>query len=63
MKIFVIDDDQNQRENLSGFLEEIGHDVKSCASGDTCIEYIQHEFVDLIITDFRMPGLSGMDIL
>jgi two-component system NtrC family response regulator len=63
MKIFVIDDDQNQRENLSEYLQELGHQVKSCATGDQCIETIKNDYVDLIITDFRMPGLSGIDIL
>lgn len=63
MKIFVIDDDKNQRENLGGYLQDIGHKVKICESGDYCLDFIQKEYVDLIITDFRMPGLSGLDIL
>ena len=63
MKIFVIDDDKNQRENLGGFLEDIGHKVHICDSGDNCLQYLEKEYVDLIITDFRMPGMSGMDIL
>jgi len=63
VKIFVIDDDKNQRENLGGYLQDIGHKVKICESGDYCLDFIQKEYVDLIITDFRMPGLSGLDIL
>jgi len=63
MKIFVIDDDKSQRENLSGHLEDIGHEIKNCSSGNECLEYIKKEFVDLIITDFRMPGLSGLEVL
>ncbi|MBN2282012.1 MAG: sigma-54-dependent Fis family transcriptional regulator [Candidatus Marinimicrobia bacterium] len=63
MKIVVIDDDKNQRENLGGFLQDIGHKVHICDSGDNCIKFIEQEYVDLIITDFRMPGMSGLDIL
>lgn len=63
MKIFVIDDDKSQRENLGGYLEDIGHTVQVCDSGDKCLQFIEKEYVDLIITDFRMPGLSGLDIL
>ncbi|MDZ7723782.1 MAG: sigma-54 dependent transcriptional regulator [candidate division KSB1 bacterium] len=61
--ILVVDDEAVQRETLSGFLENQGHQVLTAVNGEKAIETVQAETVDLVITDMRMPGLSGLDLL
>ncbi len=63
LNIAVIDDDQSQREILSGFLQKLGCKVYSCANGETCLQILQKQCLDVVITDFRMPGMDGMAVL
>ena len=63
LSVIVIDDDKSQREVLSGFIQDLGCKVQACDSGTSCIEYINNNYVDLVITDFRMPELNGLQVL
>lgn len=63
LSIFVIDDDKSQREVLQGFLTDIGCKVETFENGRDCLERIQEAKVDVVITDYRMPGLSGIETL
>lgn len=61
--ILVIDDEKNIREGLQIALEDEGYDVIIAANGTEGLDRALHEEVDLIITDLRMPGVSGKEIL
>lgn len=63
LNVAVIDDDQSQREILSDFLQKLGCKVYSCANGETCLQILQKQSLDVVITDFRMPGMDGMSVL
>ena len=61
--ILVIDDEEAQREALAGYLEKQGYQVLTADSGKAGIEVLGRQPADLILTDFRMPGLDGMGVL
>ena len=60
-KILVADDEQNLRRVLVALLRRDGHDVVQAANGLEAIERLAD--VDVVITDLRMPGADGMDVL
>jgi DNA-binding NtrC family response regulator len=61
--IVVADDERLQRETLSDVLREAGHTVLEASNGTEAINHVQFQPVDLVITDFRMPDISGQDVL
>lgn len=62
-KVLVVDDDAVIREGLRRILEEQGYGVESFASGYQAIERMQHENFGLVITDLKMPGMNGLEVL
>ena len=61
--ILVVDDELSMREFLTIFLEKLGHSVISAANGEKAMVMAQEHPVDLVISDIRMPGMSGLDLL
>ena len=61
--LLVIDDEINIREGLAADFEMDGYDVKIAANGDEGLEFLSKGDIDLVITDLRMPGTSGEDVL
>ena len=61
--LLVIDDEKNIREGLAADFEMEGYDVKIAANGDEGLEFLSKGDIDLVITDLRMPGTSGEDVL
>jgi len=51
------------RTVLSDFLGSRGYNVRAAGSGTDGLEAFQHEAFDAVVTDMKMPGLSGMDLL
>lgn len=62
-RILIIDDDEEMRSLLKDFLEEEGFETDSAGNGVDAFQKVDREPFDLIITDVRMPGLTGLDIL
>ena len=62
-KILIVDDQRNMRTTLVMMLRGSGHDVEEAAEGDTACEKIATEAYDLVITDLRMGGTTGIDVL
>lgn len=62
-KILVIDDDQSIRKTLTSYLKKHGYEVLSAENGTTGIEIVKSELPDLVITDIRMPGADGFEVL
>jgi DNA-binding NtrC family response regulator len=61
-KILVIDDDESTRESLFTYLEDIGYDVREADNGLKALEIIKNYFPDLIISDIKMQGLTGIEL-
>jgi two-component system response regulator PilR (NtrC family) len=62
-KILVIDDEQSMRDFLSIMLKKEGHDVVAAENGTDALKAVQTEIFDLVISDVKMPGLNGIDVL
>lgn len=61
--ILVVDDELSMREFLSIFLEKQGYRVATAADGEKALKMAQEEHFDLAISDIRMPGLNGLELL
>lgn len=62
-KILVIDDDQSIRKTLTGYLKKQNYEVLSADNGLEGIKITKNELPDLVITDIRMPGADGFEVL
>ncbi len=62
-RILIVDDEPAQREMAGGFLRKQGFQVALAGSGPEALELLRREPVDLLLTDHRMPGMSGHDLL
>jgi DNA-binding NtrC family response regulator len=63
IRILVVDDEASQRELVSGYLKKQGFEVFTAAGGESALELFRQAPMELILTDQRMPGLSGLDLL
>ncbi len=61
--LLIIDDEQAQRESLAGFLAKKGYQIQQAAFAQEAIEIVQRMPVDLLLTDLRMPGMDGRELL
>jgi DNA-binding NtrC family response regulator len=62
-RILVVDDEPAQREMVSGFLKKQGFDVSTAESGAKAVQLFRQDSIDLILTDQKMPNMSGSDLL
>jgi two-component system NtrC family response regulator len=62
-KILVADDELAQRELVGGFLRKQGFEVAEAPDGSAALERFRKEPFDLILTDQKMSGLSGLELL
>jgi two-component system response regulator PilR (NtrC family) len=62
-KILVVDDDQGMREFMEIMLVQEGYDVTSIGEPVKAIDLCRKNAFDLIITDLKMPKISGLDFL
>ena len=61
--LLVIDDEKNQLDLLTGYLRKKGANVYSASSGNDGIETVKNKSIDIIISDFRMPDKTGIEVL
>src|SRR6188768_3192070 len=61
--ILVVDDEKNQREILETILSSEGYDVTTASSGEAAMKFVESRRFDLVLTDFKMTGMSGLDLL
>ncbi len=62
-RIQIIEDDEEMRSLLKDFLREEGYEAEAVSNGSETLRKLDKTLYDLIITDIRMPGLTGLDIL
>ncbi len=62
-RVLVVDDERSMRELLSIVLRRDGYDVLLASDGKVAVETLKRERVDVLITDIRMPEMSGVDVL
>src|SRR5579864_3407425 len=62
-KILVVDDDESLRRVMQMQLEEAGYEVLAASQGKDALALIEDTTPALVITDLKMPGISGLDLL
>ncbi|MCP4006075.1 MAG: sigma-54-dependent Fis family transcriptional regulator [bacterium] len=62
-RILIVDDETSMQEFLEILLQREGHDVVACGSAEQAILAIEGDEFDLVISDLRMPGMSGLELL
>jgi len=61
--VVLADDEATLRENLAQVLQEEGFNVISCRNGTLALRALKSNTIDALITDLRMPGITGMDLI
>jgi CheY-like chemotaxis protein len=60
--ILLVDDDSAVRQVTASMLEEIGYVMLTMGSGGVALDALDHTKVDLVLLDFAMPGMSGVEL-
>ncbi|PCI23255.1 MAG: nitrogen regulation protein NR(I) [Piscirickettsiaceae bacterium] len=63
INVWVVDDDRSIRWVLETALKKAGHQVTSFSSADGILEMMDKETPDVLLTDIRMPGKDGIELL
>jgi DNA-binding NtrC family response regulator len=61
--ILLIDDEAIALTNLTHVLKREGYDVTACKNGESGLEALKRGDFDLVLTDLKMPGIDGMEVL
>jgi len=62
--ILLVEDDDGNRRIIAEILEDLGYPVISEADGSSALSVIRRGVdIDLVITDYRMPDMSGLDLI
>jgi len=62
-RILVVDDERSMRELLTIVLRREGHHVLLAETGEVALATLERDTIDVLISDIRMPGMSGVDLL
>ena len=62
-RVLVVDDQRNMRATTAMMLRQAGHTVEEAEDGAGALQRLQAETFDVVLTDLRMPGMDGMELL
>ncbi len=62
-RIVVVEDDKVQREIISDILEQAGYEVCAQSGGVEALEVLEDGPCDILLTDMKMPGMDGLELL
>jgi DNA-binding NtrC family response regulator len=63
LSILIVEDGKSQRDMLRDFLRSKGYDVSEAERGDKALELVRKNYFDLLLLDYKMPGMDGMAAL
>jgi len=63
MKIAIVDDEQDMRQSISQWLALSGFDTETFPSAEEALKSVGQDYPGVIISDIRMPGMDGMQLL
>ncbi len=63
MKIAIVDDEQDMRQSISQWLALSGFDTETYPSAEEALKSVGQDYPGVIISDIRMPGMDGMQLL
>ena len=62
-RLLIVDDDEGMRENLQELFESLGYSVQTAESAAAALALLDEGEVDLLLTDYRMPGPTGIELI
>ncbi|MCP4631157.1 MAG: response regulator [bacterium] len=62
-KLLLVDDEEGIRKVLGISLSDIGYEVFTAENGDQALEIFRQEFPPIVLTDIKMPGMDGIELL
>ncbi len=62
-KVLVVDDQSIVRETIEDILNREGYDISSASSGEEALEMMHKEKFDILLSDIKMPGMSGLELV
>lgn len=62
-KILLVDDDERIRDSLRLFFEDQGCSLMAVGSSERALEELARHSFDIIILDYKLPGMNGMELL
>lgn len=62
-RLLIVDDDPGMRENLSELFESLGYEVRTAANTPDALAVLEEVEVDLLLTDYKMPGPTGIELI
>jgi len=63
MRVLIVEDDRSVGSVLQDFLLELGHESELVLSAEGALDRLDQNRPDLILLDFRLPGMNGLDFL
>jgi len=62
-RLLIVDDEPSIRTSMSHVLTEIGYGVRTAEDGFSALHELRHEAPDIVLSDLKMPGMSGFELL
>src|ERR1700686_2052821 len=62
-KLLIVDDERNIRRSLTTFFESLGHVVRAAENGAQAVALLAEIQFDLVLTDYKMAEMSGLELL
>jgi DNA-binding NtrC family response regulator len=62
-KILIAEDDAFFRDSMERLLQISGYETRSCSCGKEALARLAEEVFDILISDFRMPGMDGLELI
>lgn len=62
LRILVVEDDAKSREAICNLLSVLGHQVTGAACAESALAALQERFFELLLTDIKLPGMSGLEL-
>ncbi|MFW5735306.1 MAG: sigma-54-dependent transcriptional regulator, partial [Oceanidesulfovibrio sp.] len=63
MRVLIVDDNQDSLKSLELVLTDLGHEPVALTNAEDALKAVAEEYFPLIVTDIRMPGMDGLELL
>jgi len=62
-RVLVVDDEARMAEVVAAALRRTGHECETCANAEAALAALDERAVDVVVTDWKMPGMDGVELL